>query len=115
MSLILKEGRTFKNPYNGNITTAYARVKATHRDTDKRLQSIHVDIFVSKHACDNKCLPIEKRDYVCALEDFDTYFAESVIKQSNVSVESQAYLYLMQLEDENNEGVLVYEDWESDE
>jgi hypothetical protein len=108
MALILKQGKTYSDPYDGSITTAYANVKKSERDVNSKRQSIDLDIYSSKQARLDKRRPVETRRIEMSSDAFDTHFSEAILSESGKSVESQAYVFLLSLVEYN-------QDWQGDE
>jgi len=119
LALILKTGKTTRDPYNGrNLSTAYARIVATETPVFQNNHIIRVAVYPNKSARDDNKPSFEAHTLntefvVIDITDFNTFFEDSVLKQANKSVLSQSYVYLIQAVDEDDN--LIWEDWESDE
>lgn len=113
MGLILKPGKTFSNPYDGETTEAYTNVKRiVEIDAKRKYAEFVVTTYTEKSVKDTK-LPLKTSQYMVGMskdgelepEVFDLYFSDEALQ--NRTIYQACYAYIATLPE--------WEDWESDE
>ena len=119
MGIKLKTGKTFNNPYNGLSEDCYGNVKQNNGNANQKTQMIVLEIYANDSYKETGSRPIDSYSYTINGDDWDTFFAPTSINPVDTNQYSQAYSYIMQLEEnigteEEPEKVLVWRDWETD-
>lgn len=133
MALQLKTSQTYPNPYDGDLTNAYANIKYVG-GWDAYSKTITFDLFVYRTQADRDAQkrPITNERFSITGDDYDTYIAAAMSSHSittAMSIEDAlarvAYEYLLakQVDDPENEGQTIpviigtidMSKWQSDE
>ena len=110
MALILKAGKTYN--YQGiPVASAYGVVDHLNANKLGRIAHIVFEIYANADMRTDSGNIIAQHHYTVGLADFDYWFSIPTLSGQNPF--AQAYLYLAALTDED--GNLVWGDWESDE
>lgn len=111
--MILKDGKTFRNPFDGEVTTAYANIKRIIEiDAKRKYAEFVVTIYTEKAVKDTK-LPLKTYHYMVGMskdgeaepEIFDQYFSDEALQAQTIY--QACYSYISTLPE--------WQDWESDE
>lgn len=119
MAMILKQGKSYPDPYNGNSETCYLNIKDVNGNANRKSQHITVEIYSSKEAREAGKRPVDRKSHNISGDDWDAYFAPNSLNSENKNQYSQSYKYIKALEEnigteEEPEVVLVYKDWKDE-
>jgi len=120
MGLKLKEGKTFNNPYNGEITTAYLNIKQINGNDSRKDKVFTIEIYTSEDYKETGARPIHSESVTVTGDEWATWFHPEVLASADCNQNKQSYAYTLQLE--HNTGTeeepvmeLVWGDWENTE
>jgi hypothetical protein len=119
MSLRLKTGKVSSDGYNANTSNAYYAV-VDIVNVDKRVKKAVIPLLVFKNKASRieKKIPVISMSYVVEGDLFDLYFSAKALKENDLY--AKAYEYILNEvreppEDDEEEGILTWRDWETDE
>ena len=107
MALVIKNGQTFTDKSLVIHSTGYFRVINFTYQKDSSLMEFYFIGYASKQARENNILPFDVIKFTVTGNDFNTWFSYEALL-NNTNLETQAYNYIMQLKDENDN--LIYGD-----
>jgi len=118
MALILKNLKQSQDPHTGELyTTMYGVVDFVRIEKQQKNAEVRVKIFVAKTHKNAGRQELKShhlnRGYFAIGSDYDTYFSISKMTPAGKNIYKQAYLWLLTVMDDD--GNLIFEDWESDE
>ena len=118
MAIILKEEKTFKNPYAKDpIATAYGVIDQVNENKGTCSNCFVLEIYPEKLTKDERrsglVRPISSAKITIPTEDFDSVFGSENLNKEGMNPNRAVYEYLLQMKD--NEDNLIYADWKSDE
>jgi len=118
MAIILKEGKTFDNPYAKDpITTAYGVIDQVNGNKGNCSNCFVLEIYPEKLTKEERrsglVRPIFTDKRSMPKEDFDSVFGAENLNKEGMNPNRAVYEYLLQMKD--NKDNLIYADWKSDE
>ena len=118
MGLIYNKSTPYVDTYGNILPNPYINVKQVNGNAKQKTQLIVLEMYSSKDVSTGS-RPIDSYSYTVNGDDWDTFFAPTSINPVDTNQYSQAYSYIMQLEEnigtkEEPEKVLVWRDWETD-
>lgn len=119
MALKLKPNKTFEDSHGNIYEEIYGVIDQNNGNKRERVQHFTFEIYKDHQARIDKKEPVFSQSYDVYGEEFDTYFAPSVIANDRDHYH-QAYIYLLNVKknigtEEEPDMVKVWQDLESDE
>ena len=105
MALVVKEGETFTDRHQVIHNAGYFRIINFNYQKDSNLMEFYFIGYASKQAREDNILPFDVIKFDVTGSDFNTWFS-CLALLNNTNLETQAYNYIMQLKDENDN--LIY-------
>lgn len=116
MALKLKTSKTIEDEYGNTYSDAYAVVDQNNGNKKRKQQHFTLETYKDQQARQDDKQPVKAQSYTVTGDEYDTYFAPSVIAADGDQY-SQAYQYVKDLEENTGteeEPVMekVWKDWE---